>query len=78
MRAAHVGHVWSWDFIFDRTETGTALKLFTIVDEYSRECITLDVSRRFKAEDIINRLSELFAMYGVRWFPFLGRAQGLE
>lgn len=65
MRATHVGHVWSWDFIYDRTENGRALKLFTIVDEYSRQCITLDVSRSFNSEDIINRLSELFVMHGV-------------
>ncbi len=65
MRATQVGHVWSWDFIFDKTENGRALKLFTIVDEYSRQCITLDVSRSFNSEDIINRLSELFVMHGV-------------
>ena len=65
MRATHAGHVWSWDFIFDRTESGQTLKIFTIIDEYTRRCITLDVSRSFKAEDIINRLSELFVMYGM-------------
>jgi transposase InsO family protein len=65
VRATHAGHVWSWDFIFDRTESGQTLKIFTIIDEYTRRCITLDVSRSFKAEDIINRLSELFVMYGM-------------
>jgi putative transposase len=65
MRATHANHVWSWDFIFDRTESGQTLKIFTIIDEYTRRCITLDVSRSFKAEDIISRLSELFVMYGM-------------
>ena len=65
MRETHANHVWSWDFIFDRTERGQTLKLFTIIDEYTRRCITLDVSRSFKSEDIIDRLSELFVMYGM-------------
>jgi putative transposase len=65
LRATHANHVWSWDFIYDKTESGRALKLFTIVDEFTRRCITLDVSRSFKARDIINRLSELFVMYGM-------------
>ncbi len=65
LRATRVNHVWSWDFLFDRTESGHTLKWFTIIDEYSRRCITLDVSRKFKSSDIINRLSELFAAYGV-------------
>jgi transposase InsO family protein len=64
LRATHANHVWSWDFIYDKTESGRTLKLFTIVDEYTRRCITLDVARSFKARDIINRLAELFAMYG--------------
>jgi putative transposase len=64
-RATHANHVWSWDFIFDRTESGQTLKWFVIIDEFTRRCITLDVSRGFKSNDIINRLSELFVMYGM-------------
>lgn len=67
-RAERPNHVWSWDFIFDRTTSGQALKCFTIVDEYTRRCITLDISRRFRSEDILNRLSELFVMYGTPEF----------
>lgn len=65
LRATHANHVWSWDFIFDKTESGRTLKCFTIVDEFTRRCITLDVSRSFKSKDIIDRLSELFVMYGM-------------
>ena len=64
-RATHANHVWSWDFIFDRTESGQTLKWFVIIDEFTRRCITLDVSRGFKSTDIIDRLSELFVMYGI-------------
>ena len=65
LRAERMNHVWCWDFIFDRTTTGHSLKWLSIVDEYSRRCITLDVGRRMTSEDVINRLAELFVMYGV-------------
>ena len=64
-RATHKNHVWSWDFIYDRTASGQTLKWFVIIDEYTRVCLTLDVSRSFKSTDIIDRLSELSVMYGV-------------
>lgn len=63
--ATHPNHVWSWDFIFDRTESGKTLKMFVVIDEYTRRCISLDVSHCFKSKDVIDRLSELFAMYGL-------------
>ena len=65
LRAERINHVWSWDFIFDRTTHGHSLKWLSIVDEYSRRCITLDVGRSMTSEDVINRLAELFVMYGV-------------
>ncbi len=64
-RAERMNHVWSWDFIFDRTISGHTLKWLSIVDEFTRRCITLDVGRSMTSEDVINRLAELFAMYGV-------------
>ena len=65
LRAERMNHVWAWDFIFDRTASGQTLKWFTVVDEYTRRCITLDVSRSMQAEDVIDRLAELFVMHGV-------------
>ena len=65
LRAERMNHIWSWDFIFDRTTSGHSLKWLSIVDEYTRRCITLDVGRSMTSEDVINRLAELFAMYGV-------------
>ncbi len=62
-RATHANHIFSWDFIYDRTESGQTLKWFVIIDEFTLRCITLDVSRGFKSPDIIDRLSELFVMY---------------
>ncbi len=60
-----MNQVWCWDFIFARTANGQSLKWLSIVDEYTRRCITLDVSRNMISEDVINRLAELFTIYGV-------------
>ena len=64
-RAEHKDHVWTWDFIFDRTAKGTLLKWLSIVDEYTRECLALKVDRSITSEDVIDTLAELFAMRSV-------------
>jgi putative transposase len=50
--AEHKDHVWSWDFVHDRTSDGRALKWFTLVDEYTRECLALEVERRMTAQTV--------------------------
>jgi putative transposase len=64
-RAEHADHVWAWDFIHDRTQDGRPLKFLSIVDEYTRECLTLEVRRSFKSGDVIDVLKELFLIRGV-------------
>ncbi len=64
-RAERKDHVWAWDFVFDRTTSGSLLKWLSIVDEYTRECLTLKVARGITNEDVIDTLAELFAMRGV-------------
>jgi transposase InsO family protein len=64
-RALHKDHVWCWDFIFDRTASGSALKWLSIVDEYTRGCLCLKVDRSITSEDVIDTLAELFPMRGV-------------
>ena len=44
-RAAHRDDVWCWDFIHDRTADGRPLKWLSVVDEYTRECLVLEVRR---------------------------------
>lgn len=51
--------------MFDRTTSGSTLKWLSIVDEYTRECLALKVSRSITSEDVIDTLAELFAMRGV-------------
>jgi transposase InsO family protein len=64
-RAERVNHVWAWDFVFDRTPSGSPLKWLSIVDEYTRECLALKVDRSITSEDVIDTLAELFAIRGV-------------
>ncbi len=62
--AEHPNHVWSYDFVFDRTHDGRPLRMLAIVDEYTRECLAIDVGRRFRSEDVLETLSELFLERG--------------
>ena len=64
-RAEFKDQVWCWDFVFDRTTSGTTLKWLSIVDEYTRECLSLKVDRHITSEDVIDTLAELLAMRGV-------------
>jgi putative transposase len=59
-RAAQRNHVWSYDFVFERTHDGRPLRMLTMVDEYTRECLTIDVERRLDSENVLERLAELF------------------
>lgn len=64
-QAEHRNHVWSMDFIFDRTSNGRPVKIFSLVDEYTRECIALEVGRKFTSEDLVSLLVKLFSSRGV-------------
>jgi putative transposase len=50
--AEHKDHVWAWDFLHDRTADGRTLKWFTLVDEYTRECLALEVGRGMTAREV--------------------------
>jgi transposase InsO family protein len=50
--AEHKDHVWAWDFLHDRTSDGRPLKWFTLVDEYTRECLALEVGRGMTAQAV--------------------------
>ena len=63
-RATQRDHVWAWDFVHDRTEDGRPLKWLSIVDEYTRECLALEVRRSFKSGDVIDVLKELILIRG--------------
>jgi putative transposase len=58
-------HVWAWDFIHDRTSSGAALKWLSVVDEFTRECLVLEVARMIRAEDVQDQLIRLLRERGV-------------
>ena len=63
-RPEHYNHVWSYDFVSERLENGRRIKLFVVIDEYTRECLAIDVARRFRGQDVVEVLRYLFAVRG--------------
>jgi len=59
-RAEYKDHVWSYDFVMDQTENGRRLKMMPVVDEYTRECLSLEVERSITAEGVVATLARLF------------------
>ncbi len=57
-------HVWAYDFVADRTRDGRPLKMLTVVDEYTRECLAIEVGRHMKSIDVLQVLSDLFVERG--------------
>jgi transposase InsO family protein len=65
LRPAYRDHVWSYDFMRERTREGRAFRILTLIDEYSRECLSIDVARRLDSDHVLERLTWLMATRGV-------------
>jgi putative transposase len=65
LRPAYKNHVWSYDFVADRSADGRPIRMLTVIDEHTRECLSIDVARRLSSEDVLERLSDLFIRCGV-------------
>ena len=65
LRPVHRDHVWAYDFVAARTHDGRQFRMLTLVDEFTRECLAIDVARQLKSDDVLERLSWLFATRGV-------------
>jgi putative transposase len=65
LRPEHPNHVWSYDFVEDRTHDGRKFRMLNLIDEFTRECLAIRVSRKLKAVDVIDMLSDLFILRGV-------------
>jgi transposase InsO family protein len=63
-RADHRNQVWSYDFIEDQTADGRKLKILPIVDEFTRECLTIEVERHLTAQEVVETLAFLFELRG--------------
>ena len=64
-QAMHRHHVWTWDFIFDRTDSGGTLKMMTLLDEYSRPSLAIQVERQITAAQVLGVLEQAMIQYGV-------------
>ena len=67
-RPAYPNHVWSWDFVHDRDEGNRPLKWLTLVDEYTRECLALEVARSMTASEVIDVLAQVILIRGTPKF----------
>jgi putative transposase len=65
LRPERKDHVWSYDFVAARTRDGRAFRMLNVIDEYTRECLAIDVARRPTSDDVLERLSDLLARRGV-------------
>ena len=63
-RAERRNHVWSYDFVYDRTEGGQQLKFLPVMDEYTRTSLALEVDRSITGEDVVDVLAYLFDVHG--------------
>ncbi len=64
LRPTHKGHVWSYDFVQDRTHEGKVFRMLCIIDEFTRECLAIRVARRLNSRDVLDELGELFVRHG--------------
>ncbi len=64
LRPCWRNHVWAYDFVHARTHDGRAFRMLTVIDEYTRECLAIEVDRRIRSGDVLQVLTNLFTRYG--------------
>ena len=64
LRPSWPNHVWAYDFVMARTHNGRTFRMLTIIDEWTRECLAIDVARHLRSDDVLYRLAELFVDRG--------------
>jgi len=65
LRPQHRNHVWSYDFVEDRTHDRRKYRMLNLIDEFTHECLAIRVARRLRAIDVIDMLCDLFILRGV-------------
>lgn len=65
LRPEYPNHVWSYDFVYCRTNDGKAFRTLNIRDEHTRECLAIRVKRKLNSTDVIDALTDLFILRGV-------------
>ena len=64
LRSERPNHVWSYDFVQDRTEDGRAFRMLVVLDEFTRRCLAIIVARRLRSDDVLHCLADLFVTHG--------------
>ena len=59
LRPEHKDHVWSYDFMVERTTDGRAFRILNIIDEFTRESLSGKVNRKISSQDVIDELFKL-------------------
>ncbi len=65
LRPQHRNHVWSYDFMTERTHDGRAFRILNIMDEFTRDCLDITVERKITAHQVIERLAHCFITKGI-------------
>ena len=65
LRVTHPNHVWSYDFVMDRTHNGKAFRMLTVIDEYTHESLAIKTNRQPNSTDVLECLNDLFTERGV-------------
>jgi len=65
LRPMHKNHVWSYDFVQERLQNGKKIRLLTVMDEYTRKCLKIEVKYKLNASNVLEVLSELFLKEGL-------------
>ncbi len=65
LRPQDKDHVWAYDFVTARTHDGRSFRMLTLVDEFTRECLAIDVARQVTSDDVLERLAWMFVVRGV-------------
>lgn len=64
LRPQRPNHVWSYDFVQDRTQDGRAFRMLVVLDEFTRRCLAIVVARRLRSDDVLQCLADLFVTHG--------------
>lgn len=65
LRPCWPNHVWAYDFVADKLTDGTKIRTLTVIDEYTRECLSLRTGYSLKADDVMDVLTDLFITRGI-------------
>lgn len=65
LRPCWQNHVWSYDFVAERLSNGKKIRMLTVIDEYTRQCLAIRVGYALKSDDVLDVMSDLFIVHGL-------------